>query len=90
MELPVKREDSSHSPTHMWRVDVHSTKKGIDRLSWGDRSISILEIVDEWSELGRWWQGEKPAELRKVFTPKGMFLLWRERDGKDWYAKPVH
>jgi hypothetical protein len=54
------------------------------------RRLEITEITDHWSELGRWWEGESPAEFFMVDTAGGQFLLCNNAQEGKWYVKPVH
>ena len=78
------------SPTFMSKVQIVNWQGTQMRLQWNGLEIEIIEIVDSWTELGRWWDQEAISELFMLHTTIGMFLLWKNRDSKDWYAKPIH
>lgn len=56
---------------------------------WKRRKMSVSEIIDQWRETGRWWDGERARDFYLVNAPSGSFLLMMDIETDSWYAKPV-
>ena len=81
--------ETKNIPALMWEVSVNGIEGKRPSMIWRRTTLSILSILDHWIEMGRWWQGQKTAELFLVDTSMGVFLLWHESESEQWYAKPI-
>ena len=74
----------------MTQISVHGDGQRPLQFIWKGRTFPVLEVVDRWSEFGRWWEGESRCEFYLVFTSIGMHLLCYHQQSGKWYGKPVH
>ncbi len=73
----------------MKATEVRLKEKEPSLVAWARRKLEVLEIVDHWSELGRWWEHEGECEFYLVETEIGLLLLGRDVLSEKWYGKAV-
>ncbi len=74
----------------MSEVQVRIQDNSPISFSWKRKRIGIEQVTSQWSEMGRWWDGEVPCVFYEVLTTLGLFLLCQCEQDEVWYAKPVH
>lgn len=42
---------------------------------WRGRRLRVLECLEEWYEMGRWWDGEGERRFVRVLTEAGIYEL---------------
>jgi len=53
------------------------------RVRLGSRWVEVLSWAGPWRKVGRWWEGEGPADRYQIVTSAGAFLC-EEREGATW------
>lgn len=81
--------DNKQVPALMWKTEIYDLNSKQQRMVWRRITLPISRIIDNWIEMGRWWEGEGAAELMLADTASGVFLLWHEHNSRQWYAKPL-
>lgn len=58
-------------------------------VTWRNYSAKVTAIIDSWSEMGRWWEGEPTFHYYFVKTERRELLLALDTVDGLWYAKPL-
>lgn len=73
----------------MQPIEVQENHSAPVSVSWRKQIIRVTEIIDHWSEMGRWWDDEPPFHYYLVKTERRDLLLAHDIEQKLWYAKPM-
>lgn len=53
------------------------------RFRWAGSSHRVVAILDNWQDVGAWWEGEPEKSFWRVETEGGgIFELWQDRTGQ--------
>jgi len=67
------------------KVQVITNARGHPlRLRRGRRQVRVRQLVDEWEEASRWWQGEQEMRVYRVLTSDGAMWELHRRASCDW------
>ncbi|MCL6631528.1 MAG: hypothetical protein K6T63_02755 [Alicyclobacillus herbarius] len=47
----------------------------------------VVDWLDDWSEMGNWWDGEGERQMIRVWTKDGQIFDLEASDGKWWLYK---
>jgi hypothetical protein len=73
------------------RVHVFADARGRPlRVRRGRRQIQVRQIVDEWEEASRWWQGEKAIRVYRVLTSEEAVWELHHQGADDWRLYRIH
>jgi len=74
-------------------VRVSASSRGHPkRFFWRGKTHHIHRILEIWSDIGAWWQGEQEKVFWRLETHDGgIFELYREReDSQTWYLYKIY
>ncbi|MCR4398701.1 MAG: hypothetical protein NUV93_07045 [Firmicutes bacterium] len=70
---------------------VTDGRKKPSRFFWWKRWFSVSRIIDIWSEVGKWWEGEPERTVYRVVSDMGaMFELQFEAPAGRWVLYKVY
>ncbi|MDQ0188890.1 hypothetical protein JI721_02580 [Alicyclobacillus cycloheptanicus] len=73
--------------TRIVRRQVEAAAETSGKLLWfrDDQAVRfVVDIIDTWSEMGAWWNGEGERHVQRVLTDDGGVFDVESADGQWW------
>lgn len=72
------------------QVSVEANGHGPARFWWRQRWVKVDRVVEEWTDAGAWWDGEREKTFYRVLSARGgVYELYREEPGR-WVLYKVY